>query len=72
VVAVSLADETVYIGDTVADIRASHAAGLNAVGVLTGAGNSSLLSGAGAHRILADLHQLPGVLFGGDGASLAL
>lgn len=55
-------DETVYIGDTVADIRASHAAGLYAVGVLTGAGNSALLSGAGAHRILADLQQLPGVL----------
>lgn len=66
------AHETVYIGDTVADIRASHAAGLYAVGVLTGAGNSSLLSGAGAHRILADLHHLPSVLSGGEGAALAL
>jgi hypothetical protein len=36
--------------------------------VLTGAGTSSLLSGAGAHRILADLHHLPAMLFGGDGA----
>lgn len=62
------AGETVYIGDTVADIRAGHAAGLYAVGVLTGAGTSSLLSGAGAHRILADLHHLPAMLFGGDGA----
>lgn len=59
------ADETVYVGDTVADIRASHAAGLYAVGVLTGAGSSSLLSGAGAHRILPDLQHLPAVLFGG-------
>jgi phosphoglycolate phosphatase len=66
------AGETVYIGDTVADIRASHAAGLYAVGVLTGAGNSSLLSGAGAHRILADLHHLPAVLFGGEGPGPAL
>lgn len=56
-------EDTVYIGDTVADIRASHAAGLYAVGVLTGAGNSSLLSGAGAHRILPDLQHLPAVLF---------
>jgi len=57
-----LPGETAYIGDTVADIRASHAAGIYAVGVLTGAGTSSLLSGAGAHRILADLRHLPAVL----------
>ncbi len=60
------AAETLYIGDTVADMQASHAAGLFAVGVLTGAGNSSLLSGAGAHRILSDLRQLPAILFGSD------
>jgi phosphoglycolate phosphatase len=65
------AADTVYIGDTVADIRASHAAGLFAVGVLTGAGNSPLLSGAGAHRILADLHHLPAILLGGDGPAPA-
>lgn len=65
------AAETLYIGDTVADIQASHAAGLFAVGVLTGAGNSSLLSGAGAHRILADLRHLPAVLFGSDAAQPA-
>ncbi|MBL8202399.1 MAG: HAD-IA family hydrolase [Chromatiales bacterium] len=63
--------ETIYIGDTVADMRASHAAGLYAVGVLTGAGTSSLLSGAGAHRILADLQHLPAVLFGGDAVAPA-
>ncbi len=56
--------EAIYVGDTVADIRASRAAGLFAVGVLTGAGNSSLLSGAGAHRILPDLCGLPGLLPG--------
>ncbi|MEO8444440.1 MAG: HAD-IA family hydrolase [Gammaproteobacteria bacterium] len=59
------AGETVYVGDTVADIRASRAAGLYAVGVLTGAGSSPLLSGAGAHRILPDLGHLPGLLLGG-------
>jgi HAD superfamily hydrolase (TIGR01509 family) len=56
--------ETVYIGDTVADVLASHAAGLYSVGVLTGAGSSSLLSGAGAHRILPDLQYLPELLLG--------
>ncbi len=61
--------ETVYIGDTVADMQASHAAGLFAVGVLTGAGSSSLLSGAGAHRILADLRDLPAVILGSDAAT---
>lgn len=60
------AEEAMYIGDTVADIRASHAAGMYSIGVLTGAGTSSLLSGAGAHRILADLQHLPAVLFGND------
>lgn len=64
--------ETVYVGDTVADIRASHAAGLYSVGVLTGAGNSSLLSEAGAHRILPDLQDLPGILFGNDDATRVL
>jgi phosphoglycolate phosphatase len=58
--------DTAYIGDTVADIRASHAAGLYAVGVLTGAGDSRLLSVAGAHRILPDLQNLPELLLGND------
>ncbi|MBN8279769.1 MAG: HAD family hydrolase, partial [Gammaproteobacteria bacterium] len=56
------ATEAAYVGDTVTDMRASHAAGLFAVGVLTGAGTSSLLSAAGAHRILAGLQDLPGLL----------
>jgi len=58
--------ETAYVGDTVADIEASHAAGLYAIGVLTGAGTPSLLSAAGAHRILAELRHLPAVLLGGS------
>ena len=58
------AAESAYIGDTVADVRASHAAGLYAVGMLTGAGDSALLSAAGAHRLLADLRYLPELLLG--------
>ncbi len=55
-------EETAYVGDSVADMHASHAAGLYAIGVLTGAADSSLLSGAGAHRILPDLQSLPEIL----------
>jgi HAD superfamily hydrolase (TIGR01509 family) len=56
------AGEAVYVGDTVADVRASHAAGLFAVGVLSGAAGSDLLSAAGAHRIVPDLGGLAGAL----------
>jgi HAD superfamily hydrolase (TIGR01509 family) len=55
-------EDTAYIGDTVTDMQASHAAGLYTIGVLTGAADSSQLSGAGAHRILADLSGLPEIL----------
>ena len=57
-------DGAVYVGDSVADIFASHAAGVYAVGVLTGAGDSALLSEAGAQRILPNLQQLPDLLLG--------
>lgn len=56
------AAEAVYVGDTLADVQASRAAGLHAVGVLTGAADSALLSRAGAHRILPDLHGLAELL----------
>ena len=55
-------EETAYVGDSVADVQASHAAGMYAIGVLTGAADSSLLSEAGAHRILPDLRSLPELL----------
>ena len=55
-------EETVYVGDSVADVQASRAASMYAIGVLTGAADSSLLSAAGAHRILADLQSLPDLL----------
>ncbi len=56
------AADSVYVGDTIGDMQASRAAGLHAIGVLTGAADSALLSRAGAHRIVADFHQLPRIL----------
>jgi len=38
------ADAAVYVGDTPVDIQASRAAGVRAVGVLSGAGDSAMLS----------------------------
>jgi HAD superfamily hydrolase (TIGR01509 family) len=46
--------QAAYIGDSVPDIKAAHAAGAWSIGVLTGAGDSALLSAAGAHRLVAD------------------
>lgn len=46
--------EAAYIGDSVPDMGASHAAGARAVGVLTGAADSAALSAAGAHDLAAD------------------
>ena len=48
------ASEVAYIGDSVPDIGASHAAGVRAVGMLTGAADSATLSAAGAHDLAAD------------------
>lgn len=51
--------EIAYIGDSPHDVQASLAAGAMSVGVLTGAGDSASLSAAGAHRVLADIADLP-------------
>lgn len=56
----------VKIGDTIADMQE----GLNArcgrvVGVLTGADDRERLLGAGAHRVIATLGELEGVVFEG-------
>lgn len=42
----------VYVGDTAIDMQASRAAGMTAIAVLSGAGNSVSLCEAGAHRII--------------------
>jgi len=48
----------VYVGDTPVDIEASRAAGTRAVGVLTGAGNSAMLSLAGPERLVSSHARL--------------
>jgi HAD superfamily hydrolase (TIGR01509 family) len=41
-----------YVGDSVPDVQASQAAGMPAIGVLTGAGNGARLAAAGALRLV--------------------
>ena len=54
--------EAVYVGDTPAAVAAARAAGMGAVSVLTGAGDSALLSASGPDWIVASARRLPGVL----------
>lgn len=51
----------IYVGDSVADVAASCAAGVLSVSMLTGAGDSGSLSFAGTHRIMAGLAGLPNI-----------
>lgn len=53
-----------YIGDSRHDMLAARAAGMLAIGVLTGAADSALLSMAGADHIVADHRSLAGLLLG--------
>lgn len=52
-----------YVGDAMLDMTAARAAGMLAMGVLSGAGTSAELAAAGAHRLLPDQGALPGLLF---------
>lgn len=53
------------VGDTPSDMHAGVASGAGRViGVLSGAGTESSLRGAGAHRVLPDIRELPGLLPG--------
>jgi phosphoglycolate phosphatase len=54
--------EAVYVGDTPIDIQASRAAGMASVAVLSGAGDSALLSAAGPDWIIYSLGELSGIL----------
>jgi HAD superfamily hydrolase (TIGR01509 family) len=54
--------EAVYVGDTPLDVQASHAAGMAAVAVLSGAGDSAQLSAAGPDWIIASHARLAEVL----------
>ncbi len=52
-------EQAVYVGDASIDVAASRAAGMAAIAVLTGAGNSASLTAAGAHRITPSVAHLP-------------
>lgn len=52
----------VYVGDTPIDVEAARAAGMAAVAVLSGAGDSALLSAAGPDRLVPSVARLPEVL----------
>jgi HAD superfamily hydrolase (TIGR01509 family) len=54
--------DAVYVGDTPLDIRASRAAGVRAVAVLTGAGDSALLSAHEPDRLIASHAKLDGII----------
>ena len=51
-------DAAVYVGDTPVDIQASRAAGVRAVGVLSGAGDSAMLSAHWPDRLLSSHARL--------------
>ncbi len=55
-------DETVYVGDTPVDIQASRAAGVRAVSLLTGAGDSAMLSAHGPDRLVSSHARLPALV----------
>jgi len=54
--------EALNVGDTPLDVRAGLAAGVETIGVLTGAGTEQQLHAAGATRILRSLSALPDFL----------
>ena len=47
------------LSTTGGSIQASHAAGVRAVGVLTGVGTSAMLSADGPERLISSLAKLP-------------
>ena len=55
-------ESAVYVGDTPVDIQASRAAGTHAVGVLSGAGDSAMLSLHGPDRIVSSHARLADIL----------
>jgi phosphoglycolate phosphatase len=54
--------DAVYVGDTPLDIQAARAAGMFAVGMLVGAGDSAVLSSCGPHHLVASHSRLLDVL----------
>jgi HAD superfamily hydrolase (TIGR01509 family) len=56
------ASDALYVGDTPIDIEASRAAGMRAVGVLSGAGDSAVLSACEPDRLISSHVRLPAIL----------
>jgi phosphoglycolate phosphatase-like HAD superfamily hydrolase len=50
--------DAAYVGDTPLDVEAARAAGMAAIGVLGGAGDSALLTAAGADRVVPSIGRL--------------
>lgn len=57
-------DQAVYVGDTPPDVQASRAAGMAAVAVLSGAGDSALLSMAGPDWLVYSQARLVEIIVG--------
>ena len=55
-------DRSLYVGDAPIDIQASHAAGVRAVSVLTGAADSALLSAHEPDRLISSHARLPAIV----------
>ena len=55
-------DRALYVGDTPIDIKASHAAGVRSVSVLTGAADSALLSAHEPERLISSHSKLPNIV----------
>jgi len=54
--------DTVYVGDSLVDIQAAQAAGVDCVAVTTGAGQASDLARAGPRRLISQIDTLPELL----------
>jgi HAD superfamily hydrolase (TIGR01509 family) len=54
--------EAVYVGDTPLDVQAARAAGMRVLGVLSGAGDSRLLSTYGPDHLVSSVAALPQVI----------
>lgn len=54
--------DALYVGDTPIDIQATRAAGMRAVGVLSGAGDSAALSACEPDRLISSHVRLPAIL----------
>lgn len=55
-------ERALYVGDAPIDIQASHAAGVRAVSVLTGAADSALLSAYEPDRLISSHARLPAIV----------